>query len=96
MVIQNGTAGTSISNNGASSIQNQAAGSVVQNQATTQSRADRVHLSSASSLVALAKGMMPADKQAKVQAVSAQFNSGQYKADSAGTSRGMVQDHLQS
>jgi hypothetical protein len=96
MVIQNGTTGTAISNNRASSVHNQNADGVAQSQGSADSRADRVHLSSASSLVALAKGMMPADKQAKVQAVSASFSSGEYQADVPGTSRGIVQDHLQS
>jgi hypothetical protein len=96
MVIQNGTAGTSVSNNRASSVQNQGAASMAQNQGPSQSAADRVHLSTASSLVAMAKGVMPSDRQAKLQSVSALVNSGQYQPDVPGTSRGIVQDHIQS
>lgn len=57
--------------------------------------ADRVSLSKASSLVSLAKGMMPADKQSKLLAVSNQVNSGQYKLDAPGVSQAIVQGHMQ-
>ncbi len=57
--------------------------------------ADRVSLSKASSLVSLAKGLMPADKQAKFQAVSKQVGSGQYKLDAPGVSQAIVQGHMQ-
>lgn len=82
-------------------VQNQNA-NVVQNQPTTATPAqgsqsgsgtDHVQLSSASSLVALAKGMIPADKQAKFEAINAQFQAGQYKADIASTGQAVVQGH---
>jgi hypothetical protein len=53
-----------------------------------------VQLSSASSLVALAKGMMPSDKQAKLDAVSAQFSSGSYHADAHEVGQAVVQGHI--
>ncbi len=59
------------------------------------SSADRVSLSKASSLVSLAKGMMPADKQSKLLAVSKQLSSGQYQLDAPGVSQAIVQGHMQ-
>ena len=99
MVIQNGAVETP-GNNRTNVVQNQGVANVVQNQggasAVQQQGSDRVQLSSASSLVALAKGMMPADKQAQFEAINAQFQAGQYQADVAGTSQGVVQGHLKS
>jgi len=83
-------------------VQNQSA-NVVQNQSLTAgtvqnqggaNNTDLVQLSSASSLVSLAKGMMPADKQAKFEAVSAQFRNGDYRADTPSMSHAIVQGHV--
>ena len=57
--------------------------------------ADRVSLSNASSLVSLAKGLMPADKQAQFEAISEQVSSGQYSVDAPGVSQAIVQGHTQ-
>jgi anti-sigma28 factor (negative regulator of flagellin synthesis) len=57
-------------------------------------KADRVSLSSASSLVSLAKTLIPADKQAKVAALLSQVRSGQYGAEASQISRSVVQEHL--
>ncbi len=51
---------------------------------------DQVSLSSASSLVALAKNSNPPDKQAKVAALTAQVRSGSYSVDNAQTSRALI------
>jgi anti-sigma28 factor (negative regulator of flagellin synthesis) len=52
---------------------------------------DRVNLSNASSLVALAKGTVSADRQAKISALTAQVRSGQYQPNLSDVSRAMVQ-----
>lgn len=99
MVIRNESVDTSASANTTNVVQQQSVSNLVQQQGTSsvaqQQGSDRVQLSKASSLVALAKGMMPADKQAKLDAVRAQVNSGQYNADSLGTSQGLIQGHTQ-
>jgi anti-sigma28 factor (negative regulator of flagellin synthesis) len=51
---------------------------------------DRVNLSSASGLVALAKRLTPADKQDKVVQLSAQVRSGQYRADNVEIGRALL------
>jgi len=55
---------------------------------------DEVSLSGASSLASLAKTLTPADKQAKVAALTSQVRSGQYRADAAQISLSVVQSHL--
>ncbi len=52
--------------------------------------ADTVKLSSASSLIALAKNLNSADKQSRVAALTAQVRSGSYQADLGGTSRAII------
>ena len=56
--------------------------------------ADQVSLSSASGLTSLAKTLMPADKQAKIAALTLQVRSGQYRTDASQISRSLVQEHL--
>lgn len=55
---------------------------------------DRVSLSNASSLVALAKNARPADRQARINALTAQYRSGQYKPDLSQVSHAMLQGML--
>jgi anti-sigma28 factor (negative regulator of flagellin synthesis) len=59
--------------------------------ASSATAEDRVNLSNASNLVALAKGMAPAGRQAKISALTAQVRSGQYKPDLSAVSSAMVQ-----
>ncbi len=56
---------------------------------------DQVDLSSASSLVALAKGSISTERQARIARLTAQVQSGTYKVDPAQTSRALVQSQLQ-
>jgi len=56
--------------------------------------ADEVSLSSASSLASSAKTLTPADKQAKIAALTLQVRSGQYRPDAAQVSRSLIQSHL--
>jgi len=99
MRIQNGTSADAVQNQGTNLVQNQAT-NAVQNQAVQNQGApalsgssDRVALSKASTLVSLAKGMMPADKQAKFEAIQGQFNAGTYQFDPSGVGRAVVQSH---
>ena|SRR5436305_9888184 len=55
---------------------------------------DRVDLSSASSLVELAKSLTPADRHAKISELSAQFRSAQYQPDDAALGQAVVTGHL--
>ena len=56
---------------------------------------DMVNLSSASSLLVLAKQMAPpVERQNKLSALAAQLQAGQYNVDSEGVSRALVEDHL--
>jgi flagellar biosynthesis anti-sigma factor FlgM len=57
---------------------------------------DRVSLSNASSLVTAAKNVRPADRQARIAALTAQVRSGQYKPDLSQVSQSMVQSMLDS
>ncbi len=93
MRVQNGAVDSSSASNRSELVQNQSARSGASS--TAGAGADLVQLSNASSLVALAKGMMPADKQAKFEAVGAQFRSGAYQADAPGMSQAIVQGHVQ-
>jgi anti-sigma28 factor (negative regulator of flagellin synthesis) len=52
---------------------------------------DNVSLSGASGLAALAKQLTPADKQAKIAALTSQVRSGQYRAGASEISRAVVQ-----
>lgn len=52
---------------------------------------DNVSLSGASGWVSLAKTSIPADKQAKVAALTTQVRSGRYRADASQVSRSIVQ-----
>jgi hypothetical protein len=56
---------------------------------------DFVSLSNAASLVGLAKGKIPADKQAKFDVISSQFRAGDYHAHASDVSHALVQGHLQ-
>lgn len=53
---------------------------------------DTVRLSSASSLIALARGLNWIDKQSRVADLTTQFRSGSYEADPIGASRALVAD----
>lgn len=77
---------------GASAVQSQSA-PAVSNGATAPAQ-DFVQLSSASSLVELAKGMMPANKTAKFNQVSALVRGGEYRPSFSSISQALVQGHL--
>ena len=51
---------------------------------------DTVKLSSASSLIALAKNVNSADKQSRIATLAAQVRSGSYQSDLGGTSRAII------
>lgn len=51
---------------------------------------DQVDLSGASSLLSTAKSLS-SDKQAKIQALTAQYSAGTYTPDAAATSRSLLQ-----
>jgi anti-sigma28 factor (negative regulator of flagellin synthesis) len=55
---------------------------------------DRVNLSSASGLLALAKGLTPPDKQEKIAQLSLQVRSGQYRTDDLEIGRALLNDHF--
>jgi anti-sigma28 factor (negative regulator of flagellin synthesis) len=57
-------------------------------------KTDNVSLSSASGLAALAKTLMPADKQAKIAALTPQVRSGQYRTEASEISRSVVRKHF--
>lgn len=52
--------------------------------------ADRVNLSNASSLIALAKSSTPSDRAAKLASLSAQVASGTYNADSSEIGKALI------
>ena len=56
--------------------------------------ADNVSLSSASGLASSAKGLTPADREAKIAALTAQVRSGQYRVDASQVSRSIIQSHF--
>ncbi|MGA2183740.1 MAG: flagellar biosynthesis anti-sigma factor FlgM [Bryobacteraceae bacterium] len=55
---------------------------------------DQVDLSGASSLVALSAGMMSASRQARIDGLTAQVQSGQYQVDAGQVARAMVKSML--
>ena len=55
---------------------------------------DNVSLSSASGLASLAKMLTPADKQAKITALTSQVRSGQYRPEASEISRAVVQGYF--
>lgn len=95
MTIQNGTVNGPFANTRSEAAQSPGVESRGGSSASGGASNDLVSLSNASSLVSLAKGMMPADKQAQFEAISAQFRSGQYQADAPGVSQAVVEGHLQ-
>ena len=95
MRVQNGAVDNTFRNAGSSAVQNQGVDARSGSTAPGGKGADQVQLSKASTLVALAKATIPADKQAHFEAVSARFNSGRYAADVPATSQAIVQGHLQ-
>ncbi len=52
--------------------------------------ADRVNLSNASSLIALAKTLTPTDRATKLASLSAQVSSGTYRADSSEVGKALI------
>ena len=59
--------------------------------AATGASEDRVSLSNASSLVAAAKNVRSADRQARINALTAQVRAGHYKPDLSQVSHAIVQ-----
>ena len=55
---------------------------------------DQVDLSGASSLVALSAGMVSASRQARIDGLTAQVQSGQYQVDAGQVARAMVKSML--
>jgi flagellar biosynthesis anti-sigma factor FlgM len=55
---------------------------------------DQVDLSGASSLVALSAGMVSASRQAKINSLTVQVQSGQYNIDAGQVARAMVNSML--
>ena len=96
MRVQNGAVDSPDRSTRANAAQNSVLESKSNGRSPADGSADHVSLSNATSLVSLANGMMPADKVAKFQAISAQFRSGEYEADAPGTSQAIVQGHVQS
>lgn len=83
-----------VQNQSTNAVQNQGlSANIVQNQGGADST-DLVQLSGASSLVSLAKGMIPSEKQAQFEAISAQFQNGAYQADPDSMSQAIVQGHI--
>ena len=95
MRVQNGAVDSSFNTTRSDAAQSSAVEPRPNSNGVTSTNTDQVSLSNASSLVELAKGMMPADKQAKFQAVTAQVHAGQYNADASGISQAIVQGHSQ-
>jgi anti-sigma28 factor (negative regulator of flagellin synthesis) len=54
------------------------------------SGADKVNLSNASSLIALAKGSTPSDRATKIASLSAQVSSGTYRADASEVGKALI------
>lgn len=89
-----------IGNNGIDSLGNGSVGSVggtgsEHRNATSgaASKSDSVSLSSAASLVALAKSSA-ASRQSKIQGLSADVKSGKYQSNDAQVSHAFVQSHI--
>ncbi|HZQ54350.1 MAG TPA: flagellar biosynthesis anti-sigma factor FlgM [Bryobacteraceae bacterium] len=59
--------------------------------AATGTSEDRVSLSNASSLVAAAKNVRSADRQARINSLAAQVRAGQYKPDLSQVSHAIIQ-----
>ncbi len=95
MRVQNDGVDSPFSSNRSDAAQGAGVESRSGSNAVARGSADRVSLSKASSLVSLAKGLMPADKQAQFEAISGQVSSGQYNLDASGVSQAIVQGHLQ-
>jgi anti-sigma28 factor (negative regulator of flagellin synthesis) len=51
---------------------------------------DRVNLSNASSLIAVAKGFTPTDRSAKIASLSAQVSSGTYDPDASEVGKALI------
>jgi flagellar biosynthesis anti-sigma factor FlgM len=51
---------------------------------------DQVNLSSASSLIALAKNSIPTDRASKLASLSAQVSSGTYRADASEVGKALI------
>ena len=62
--------------------------------AGTKGEGDRVELSTTLGRVSRALASYGSDRAARVQALSAQYQSGQYRVDSMATGRAMIQDAL--
>lgn len=95
MRVQNGAVESPFNTTRSEAAQNVGAESRVNGQGAASGSADRVSLSNAASLVSLAKSMMPADKQAKLEAVATRFRSGQYQSDDSEVSQAIVEGHIQ-
>ena len=57
------------------------------------SPSDSVHLSGASSLIALARNLSAADRQSRVSTLTAQVQSGKYKIDAGQVSNAILESH---
>jgi anti-sigma28 factor (negative regulator of flagellin synthesis) len=55
--------------------------------------ADRVNLSNASSLIALAKSSVPADRAAKLASLGAKVSSGTYRADATDIGKALIKGY---
>ena len=95
MTIQNGAVDSSFNTARSDAAQSAAVDPRPNSNGVTSTSTDQVSLSNASNLVKLAKGMMPADKQAHFQAISAKVHAGRYHADAPGISHAVVQGHTQ-
>lgn len=95
MRVQNGAVDSSFNTARSDAAQSQTVEPRPNSNGVTSTNTDQVSLSNASNLVELAKGMMPADKQAQFQAIAARVHAGQYKADASGISQAIVQGHSQ-
>jgi hypothetical protein len=62
---------------------------------TPASAEDEVTLSNANSLVTLARNVMPPDRQAHVDAVAAQYRSGNYHPSDSEIGKAILQSHLE-
>jgi flagellar biosynthesis anti-sigma factor FlgM len=86
--------------NGVGSAQNTAPAQTVNGtqpgqRAPTGTDGDQVDLSGASNLVALSAGMVSASRRAKIDGLTAQVQSGQYRVDAGQVARSMVNSMLQ-
>jgi anti-sigma28 factor (negative regulator of flagellin synthesis) len=62
--------------------------------ALSNSKSDSVSLSSAASLVALAKNSAGASRQSKIDSISAQLKTGSYQAEPSEVSQAVVAGHI--